>query len=93
MVRVHVPVTKVRGFEARRALDIYESPGGYGCGWWQAVARRVSEGTGHARLCEYLKHSDSKFCHKPICITGIARLEGRGQGQRNKLCLAEDLSL
>ena len=26
------------GFEARRALDIYEPPGGYGCGWWQAVA-------------------------------------------------------
>ena len=32
VVRAHVPVTKVRGFEARRALDIYEPPGGYGCG-------------------------------------------------------------
>ena len=38
MVRAHVPVTKVHGFEARRALDIYEPPGGYGCGWWQAAA-------------------------------------------------------
>ena len=38
VVRAHVPVTNVRGFEARRALDIYEyePPGGYGCGWWQA---------------------------------------------------------
>ena len=27
------------GFEARRPLDIYKPPGGYGCGWWQAVAR------------------------------------------------------
>ena len=27
---------------------------------------------------------DSKFCQR----TGIARSEGRGQGQRNKLCLA-----
>ena len=57
MVRAHVPVTKVRGFEARRALDIYEPPGGYGCGWWQAAARRSREGTGRARLCAYVKHS------------------------------------
>ena len=28
------------GFEARRALDVYGPPGGYGYGWWQAVARR-----------------------------------------------------
>ena len=27
------------GLQARRALDIYEPPGGYGYGWWQAVAR------------------------------------------------------
>ena len=27
------------GFEARRALDVSEPPGGYGYGWWQAVAR------------------------------------------------------
>ena len=31
-----------------------------------------------------LKTFDSKFCHRP----GIARSGGRGQGQRNKLCLA-----
>ena len=32
------------GLEARRALDIYEPPGGNGCGWWQAVARRSRKG-------------------------------------------------
>ena len=32
---------------------------------------------------------DTKFCH----TTGIARTEGTGQPQRNKLCLAEALSL
>ena len=24
-------------FEARWALDVYETPGEYGCGWWQAI--------------------------------------------------------
>ena len=33
------PGKKGPGFEARRALDVYEPPGGYGYGWWQAVAR------------------------------------------------------
>ena len=33
------PGKKVPGFEARRALDVYEPPGGYGHGWWQPVAR------------------------------------------------------
>ena len=33
------PGYEVRGFEARRALDIYEPPGGYGCDWWQAARR------------------------------------------------------
>ena len=32
---------------------------------------------------------DTKFCH----TTGIARTEGTGQPQRNKLCLAGVLSL
>ena len=32
----------------------------------------------------HVQNFDSKFCHR----TGIARSEGRGQGQRNKLCLA-----
>ena len=59
----------------------------YGYGWWQAVAR-LSEGTGRARLCGYVKHS-TLFCHR----TGIARSEGRGQGQRKNLCLAGALSL
>ena len=31
------PGYKSPGFEARRALDIYEPPGEYGCGWWQAA--------------------------------------------------------
>ena len=39
------------------ALDIYEPPDGYGCGWWQAAARRSRLGTGRARLCAYVKHS------------------------------------
>ena len=30
------------GFEARRALGVYENPGAYGC--WQTVARRSREG-------------------------------------------------
>ena len=34
------PEYKGPGFEARRVLDVYEPPGGYGYGWWQAVARR-----------------------------------------------------
>ena len=33
------PGKKGPGFEARRALDTYEPPGGYCYGWWQAVAR------------------------------------------------------
>ena len=38
------PGYKSPGFEARRALDIYEPPGGYGCGWCQGAARRSREG-------------------------------------------------
>ena len=34
------PGEKGPGFEARQALDVYGPPGGYGYGWWQAVARR-----------------------------------------------------
>ena len=84
MVRGHVPVTKVRGFEARRALDIYAPPDGYGCGWWQAAARRSREGDRSCAAMSVRLTFDSKFCHR----TGIARSEGRGQGQSNKLCLA-----
>ena len=51
------PGCKSLGFEARRALDIYEPPGGYGCGWWQAEARRSRVGDPCARLCAYVKHS------------------------------------
>ena len=38
------PGHKSPGFEARRVLDIYEPPGGNGCVWWQAAARRSREG-------------------------------------------------
>ena len=34
------PGCKSPGFEARRALDVYEPADGYGCGLWQVVARR-----------------------------------------------------
>ena len=34
------PGLKGPRFEARQALDVYEPPGGYGYGWWQAVARQ-----------------------------------------------------
>ena len=51
------PGKKGPGFEARRALDAYGPPGGYGYGWWQAVAWRSREGTGRVRLCAYVKHS------------------------------------
>ena len=54
MVRAHVPVTKVRGFEARRALDIYEPPDGYG---GRPQLGEVGWGTGRGRLCAYVKHS------------------------------------
>ena len=52
------PGYKSPGFEARRALDIYEHPGGY----MVAVGGRpqlggVGKGTGRARLCAYVKHS------------------------------------
>ena len=40
-------------------------------------------------VCSGTLTSDSKFCPRP----DIARLEGRGQGQRNKLCLARDAVL
>ena len=34
------PDEKGPEIEARLALDVYEPPGGYGYGWWRAVARR-----------------------------------------------------
>ena len=48
------PSEKDAGFEARRTLDVFEPPGGYRYGWWQAVARRSQ--LGRARLCAYVKH-------------------------------------
>ena len=43
---------------ATAALDVYEPPGGYGYGWWQAVARWSQWGAVRAQLCAYcvLKH-------------------------------------
>ena len=34
------PGVKSPGFEARRRPMFIEHPGGYGCGWWQAVTSR-----------------------------------------------------
>ena len=36
------PGWKSPGFEARRALDVYQSPEGYGSGWWQAASQAKS---------------------------------------------------
>ena len=59
------------------------------CDWYSVSARWRQRGDRPcAAMCVCLTF-DSKFCHR----TGIARSEGRGQGQRNKLCLAEALSL
>ena len=62
-MRAHAPVTRVRGFEARWALDIYEPPDGRGM---VAVGGRpqpgeVGKATGRARLCAYVKHSIVNF--------------------------------
>ena len=51
------PGYKSPGFEARRALDIYEPPDGYGCGCWQAAARRSQEGDWPCAAIAYIKHS------------------------------------
>ena len=56
-MRAHVPVTKVRGFEIRRALDIYEPPGGMVAVGGRPQLGEVVTGTGRARLCAYVKHS------------------------------------
>ena len=34
------PGHKSPWFEARRALDVYEAPDGYCCGWWQTLPSR-----------------------------------------------------
>ena len=55
MVGAHVPVAEVRGFGARRVLDVYEATDGYGCDLcdlWQPG--EVSEGTGRAQLRAYI---------------------------------------
>ena len=44
-----------RGFEARRALDIYEPPDEYGCGWCQTAARRSREGDRSWALRGYVR--------------------------------------
>ena len=43
-----------KGIEAQQALDVYETPGGYGCGGWEAAVK-VSEGTGSVWLWSYRK--------------------------------------
>ena len=57
MVAAYVPVSKVRGSRRDGRPMFIEHPGGYGCGWWQAVASQSAIGTGRARLCAYVKLS------------------------------------
>ena len=40
MVAAYIPVSKVRGSRRDGRPMCIEHPGGYGCGWWQAVASR-----------------------------------------------------
>ena len=85
------PGFKSPGFEARRAPDVYRASW---LVWLRLVAGRNQSksaiGTGRARICAYVKLST---LNSAIGRSGIARSEGRGQGQRNKLCLAAALSL
>ena len=84
------PGFKSPGFEARRAPDVYRASWRV---WLLLVAghsqSKSAIGTGRARLCAYVKLSTLNSAIDP----GIARSEGRGQGQRNKLYLAGTLSL
>ena len=84
------PGFKSPRFEVRRAPDVYRASWRV---WLRLVAGRSqlkpANGTGRARLCAYVKLSTLNSAIRP----GIARSEGRGQGQRNKLCLAGALSL
>ena len=43
MVAAYVPVSKVRGSRRDGRPMFIEHPGGYGCGWWQAVASQSSD--------------------------------------------------
>ena len=50
----------------------------------------VSEGTGRPRLCAYVKHSTLNSAIEQELRNRRVYIE---QGQRNKLCLADALSL
>ena len=64
------------GFEARRALDVYEHPGGYGCGRGSGRSQLKSvSGTGRARLCAYVKLSTLNSAIEPELHD--RRVEGR----------------
>ena len=65
------------GFEARRALDIYVIPGGYGRGKWAMASRSQSksvmaDGTGRAWLYAYVKGNCSPSQH--VILSEIAVL-------------------
>ena len=60
------PGYKRPGFETRWALDIYEPPGGYGCGWWRTETRRNQWG----RIDYVLTHHMSR---SPEVIRGHLR--------------------
>ena len=72
-------------------FDLSSNLGSQGSGGSPSVwdSWNLTESRGSARLCAYVNTFYSKFCHR----SGVARSEGRGQGQRNKLCLAEAMSM
>ena len=52
------PIWKSPGFESRRALDAYEPPDGYGCGWYLVASRSQSMSVKGPALrgCACIKH-------------------------------------
>ena len=83
MVRAHVPVIKARGSKRDGRLMFMSILTGMVAVGGRLQLGEVGKGTGRARLCAYVKHSTLKLCNR----TGIARSEGGGQDQRNKLFL------
>ena len=56
-MRAHVPVTKVRGFEARRVLIFMSLLTGMVAVGGRPQLGEVGQGSGRARLCACFEHS------------------------------------
>ena len=70
VVGAHVPAAKSAGFEARRVLDVYEPPDGYGCDWWQVVARRSQRVTGRTYIhTQHISWYAAVCAGESICYT------------------------